>query len=420
METQQIDYTYDMFDNLIGRKVTPCDSGGSKLAPSTQRYVFDGTNMVLAFDGNRNLTDRYLWGAAVDQVLADEHFTPTIGQTNQLPGAGTALDTFWALGNNQNSVRDMVNDSGALVQHIAYSPFGQQTAQSSGAAVSAFGYTGTYTDPVTKLQLHGVRWYDPASQRWLSQDPSGFGGGDSNLYRYVGNSAPNSVDPSGLYAGGALSGLASCWGQWANWVVNNVYGGQESAIAFGNSVIENEPLAAQRLRAIGDPLSSTVAAALDLAVADDVPAPAPQVAARRPGSACQGRRCGGAPAPQAAALPGGGGAQGAAQPGGAQPGNVDWRKWGALASSLLALLGTVDFGGEAPKVPGGDAPEVPGGDAPEVPGDEAPGAERPTPDTSLPDRVTQELPPGEIRTPEETAQARNFFEAQPSRGYGLV
>ena len=29
---------------------------------------------------------------------------------------------------------------------------------------------------------------------------------------------------------------------------------------------------------------------------------------------------------------------------------------------------------------------------------------------SLPDRVTDELPPGEIRTPGETQQARNFFE----------
>jgi hypothetical protein len=30
--------------------------------------------MVLSFDGSGNLTDRYLWGPAVDQVLADEQF----------------------------------------------------------------------------------------------------------------------------------------------------------------------------------------------------------------------------------------------------------------------------------------------------------------------------------------------------------
>src|SRR6266700_4922330 len=31
-------------------------------------------------------------------------------------------------------------------------------------------------------------------------DPIGFGGGDDNLYRYVGNSTPNLRDPSGLSA----------------------------------------------------------------------------------------------------------------------------------------------------------------------------------------------------------------------------
>ncbi len=33
---------------------------------------------------------------------------------------------------------------------------------------------------------------------WLSQDPAGFAAGDSNLYRYVGNSPTNATDPSGL------------------------------------------------------------------------------------------------------------------------------------------------------------------------------------------------------------------------------
>ena len=66
--SQTVTYTYDMFNNLIGRTVT----GGTN--PGTQRYVFDGTNMVLAFNGSEQLTDRYLSGPAVDQVLADEYF----------------------------------------------------------------------------------------------------------------------------------------------------------------------------------------------------------------------------------------------------------------------------------------------------------------------------------------------------------
>ncbi len=31
--------------------------------------------------------------------------------------------------------------------------------------------------------------------RWISEDPIGFGGGDANLYRYVGNESTGYVDP---------------------------------------------------------------------------------------------------------------------------------------------------------------------------------------------------------------------------------
>jgi len=40
----------------------------------------------------------------------------------------------------------------------------------------------------------------PAIGRFISADPSGFSGGDHNLYRYVGNDPLNKVDPTGLAA----------------------------------------------------------------------------------------------------------------------------------------------------------------------------------------------------------------------------
>ncbi len=40
--------------------------------------------------------------------------------------------------------------------------------------------------------------YDPTLGRWISQDPIAFEGGDSNLYRYVGNAPTDFVDPTGL------------------------------------------------------------------------------------------------------------------------------------------------------------------------------------------------------------------------------
>ncbi len=46
--------------------------------------------------------------------------------------------------------------------------------------------------------LSGESHYNPEIGRWMSKDPVGFLGKDANLYRYVGNSPMNYVDPSGL------------------------------------------------------------------------------------------------------------------------------------------------------------------------------------------------------------------------------
>ncbi len=63
-----------------------------------------------------------------------------------------------------------------------------------------FGFTGRMFDTATGLQNNLNRRYDPAAGRWISEDPFGFAGGDSNLYRYVGNSPTNATDPTGLWS----------------------------------------------------------------------------------------------------------------------------------------------------------------------------------------------------------------------------
>ena len=63
-----------------------------------------------------------------------------------------------------------------------------------------FGYTGREQDAETGLDYYRARYYDSAVGRFISEDPIGFGAGDANLYRYVGNSPTNYTDPSGLEA----------------------------------------------------------------------------------------------------------------------------------------------------------------------------------------------------------------------------
>lgn len=55
------------------------------------------------------------------------------------------------------------------------------------------------------------RYYSPTLSRFVSSDPIGFGGGDANLFRYVGGDPVNSSDPLGtVISGGVGFGIACC------------------------------------------------------------------------------------------------------------------------------------------------------------------------------------------------------------------
>ena len=62
-----------------------------------------------------------------------------------------------------------------------------------------FGFAGGFYDPDTGLVRFGHRGYDPVTGRWTAKDPTLFGGGDTNLYAYVGGDPISFVDPLGLH-----------------------------------------------------------------------------------------------------------------------------------------------------------------------------------------------------------------------------
>jgi RHS repeat-associated protein len=174
--TNNVSYTYDVMDRRIAKTT----------AGSSTQFVYDGDNVILEFNGTATPSVRYLQGPGVDQVLAQEK-------------AGT---TSWMLTDHLGTVRDLVNNSGSLVNHFTYDSFGKVLSAMPGGVDTRYKFTGRELDAETGLHYYRARYFDANVGRFIGQDPIGFSAGDSNLYRYVGNSSLNATDPSGLYTVG--------------------------------------------------------------------------------------------------------------------------------------------------------------------------------------------------------------------------
>jgi RHS repeat-associated protein len=161
-------FTYDSFGRRTGKTINA----------TTTNFVYDGLNPVQEKSG-AIVTANLLTGLGID-----EFFTRTdgVGVRSLLPDA---LGSTVALGDG----------TGTLQTQYTYEPFGF-TTQTGAASTSSYKYTGREDDG-TGLMYYRARYYQPRLQRFISEDPIRFYGGDTNLYGYAFNTPVQLVDPTG-------------------------------------------------------------------------------------------------------------------------------------------------------------------------------------------------------------------------------
>jgi RHS repeat-associated protein len=186
-------YTYDALDRRIG-----FDDNG------TQTWtVYDGTNPYADFNGSGTLLERYLFGpGVVNAAVVDELLART-------SSGGT---TAWYLDDKLGSVRDIVNTSGTELDHVVYDSFGNIVTETNAANGDRFKFSLMQYDATTGQYYDHARGYVAALGRFTSQDPLGLSAGDSNVYRYVGNSPTNATDPTGTVGGFFVGQLGGFFG----------------------------------------------------------------------------------------------------------------------------------------------------------------------------------------------------------------
>ncbi len=165
-------YRYDG----LGRRIEKVANG------QTKRYVYDGEDIVLEYDGSNVLQARYTHGPGIDEPIA-------------VTKAGS---TFYYHQNGLGTVTELTDSNGSVAKAYAYDAYGT-ILESPGTVEQPYTYTGRELDSETGLYYYRARYYDATTGRFLQQDPLKLGGGSVNLYGYVLNSPANFVDPSGLF-----------------------------------------------------------------------------------------------------------------------------------------------------------------------------------------------------------------------------
>jgi RHS repeat-associated protein len=162
------EYTYDLYGRRIAKDL---DNDGDGTIDRSERYIYDGTDIVLGFidsDGEgttatTELTERDLWGPGIDQLLAQDDV-----------GSNGPSTTSWTLSDHLGSVRDIVSydastDATTVDHHFVYDSFGNIT--SGDTTATRYLYTSQEYDTETGQYYYDARYYDQTTSVFLTTDP---------------------------------------------------------------------------------------------------------------------------------------------------------------------------------------------------------------------------------------------------------
>ena len=189
MPSSTTTYKYD----ALGRRIEKNVNG------TITRYVYSGSNIYLEFDGNNAFKARYIHGDSIDRPYIMERENTAYHDNSY------AQQDFFYHADRLGSITELTDFSGEVVQRYVYDSFGNSkiyddngtliTHTSANYLKNPYENGGRERDPETGYYYHRNRYRN--GDRWLSEDPIGFAGGDSNLYGYALNNPINFLDPEG-------------------------------------------------------------------------------------------------------------------------------------------------------------------------------------------------------------------------------
>ncbi|HEX5182072.1 MAG TPA: RHS repeat-associated core domain-containing protein [Allosphingosinicella sp.] len=149
----------------------------------TQRFAYDGPNLIAEYDGSNNLLRRYVFGVGADDPIV------------WYEGTGTT-DRRFLHKDEHGTIAAVTNSSGTVLNVDTYDEYGKPASTN----VGRFQYTGQAYLPEVGLYYYKARMYASGLGRFMQSDPSGYDDG-MNVYGYTHADPLNNADITGMKSG---------------------------------------------------------------------------------------------------------------------------------------------------------------------------------------------------------------------------
>ena len=183
--------TYDGLGRCVRRVVNPPGA-----AARTLLFTYDGWKPVVEWDEAGNCQAWNIYGSGPDEILwRYQAEVANLRYHHDVHG----------------NVAFLLDWNGNVVEKYTYDAFGKPTitdwygnphVNAGNEPQSWYGnrfmFQGREYIPELAIYDYRHRYYDPGLGRFLQTDPSGFGAGDMNLFRYCDDDPVDHTDPTGL------------------------------------------------------------------------------------------------------------------------------------------------------------------------------------------------------------------------------
>jgi len=173
-----------------------------------QLRTLNGTSRSFYYDAINRRESYYDVGTSIsylwDGIIGIEVDNPSLIQNmltdlnGEVLAVTTSAGTMEPIHDALGSTIGLANSTGTIPTTFTYTPFGQVTTAGT-ASTFPYLFAGMEYDWDTGLYHTLARYYSPSLQRWLSEDPLRYGGGDINLFSYALNSPTGLADPEGEF-----------------------------------------------------------------------------------------------------------------------------------------------------------------------------------------------------------------------------